>query len=88
VNNLKDLQNAIKELQQLKDNNVIPFFADGMLKAYCDLLPLVKKLNSSVFVKQRSLLIDFCNKAEDNAKGYQHLIPSDDFIEKYLKDKY
>ncbi|HHX70969.1 MAG TPA: hypothetical protein GX708_23335, partial [Gallicola sp.] len=43
MNNLKDLEKAISELQKLKDDG-IPLFADGMLKAYSDLLPLVKKL--------------------------------------------
>jgi len=44
MENLKDLEKAISELQKLKDDGVIPLFADGMLKAYNDLLPLVKKL--------------------------------------------
>ena len=48
MNKLKDLQNAIKELQQLKDDNVIPLFADGMLKAYYDLFPLVENLTTYV----------------------------------------
>jgi hypothetical protein len=44
MGNLKDLEKAISELQKLKNGGVIPLFADGMLKAYNDLLPLVKKL--------------------------------------------
>lgn len=35
---------------------------------------------------RRELLIDFCDKAEKRAKGYEYLIPSDKFIDKYLKD--
>ena len=48
---------------------------------------IVENLPIYVIMKQRDMLIDFCNKAEDNAKAYEHLIPSDDFIDKYLKDK-
>jgi hypothetical protein len=44
MNSLEDLEKAIIELQKLKDDGVIPLFADGMLKAYKELLLLVKKL--------------------------------------------
>ena len=50
MDNLKDLEKAISKLQKLKDDGVIPLFADGMLKAYNDLLPLVKKLTTPVVV--------------------------------------
>jgi len=51
MDNLKDLEKAISELQELKDDGVIPLFADGMMKAYIDVLPLVKKLTIPDVVK-------------------------------------
>ena len=51
MNKLEDLEKVISELQKLKDDGVIPLFADGMLKAYNDLLPLVKKLTIPDVVK-------------------------------------
>jgi hypothetical protein len=50
IQDKKDLEKAISKLQKLKDDGVIPLFADGMLKAYNDLLPLVKKLTTPVVV--------------------------------------
>jgi hypothetical protein len=51
IQDKKDLEKAISKLQKLKDDGVIPLFADGMLKAYNDLLPLVKKLTIPDVVK-------------------------------------
>lgn len=56
MKDLKELENSIKELQDLKDNGTIPLFADGMLKAFSDILPLVKKLTTPVVVGQSEQL--------------------------------
>jgi hypothetical protein len=34
---------------------------------------------------QRELLIDFCLKMEEKAMEYKYLVPSEEFIDKYLK---
>ena len=34
---------------------------------------------------RRKLLIDFCLKMEEKALEYKHLVPSEEFIDKYLK---
>lgn len=65
------LNSKIKELQDLKDNGTIPLFADGMLKAYDDLQPLVKKLiianvvdRSIEFAKYASTYYKVCYEKE------------------------
>ncbi len=34
---------------------------------------------------RRELLIDFCLKMEEKAMEYKHLVPSEEFIDKYIK---
>ena len=53
---LNILNSKIKELQDLKDNGTIPLYADGMLQAYDELQPLVKKLIIADVSHRRELL--------------------------------
>ena len=82
---LNILNSKIKELQDLKDNGTIPLYADGMLQAYDELQPLVKKLIIADVSHRRELLIDFCLKMEEKSQEYKHLVPSEEFIDDYLK---
>lgn len=45
----------------------------------------IEQLNIPVVSNRRELLIDFCSKVEEKAMEYKHLVPSEEFIDKYLK---
>lgn len=80
MDNLKDLEKAISELQKLKDDGVIPLFADGILKAYNDLLPLVKKCDLADVV-ERSEQLKAVEKLKDFAYEVCPLHREDDLEE-------
>ncbi len=46
MKSIEELEKKISELQKLKDDGVIPLFADGMLTAYSDTLELVKNCST------------------------------------------
>jgi hypothetical protein len=55
IQDKKDLEKAISKLQKLKDDGVIPLFADGMLKAYNDLLPYTDMFNRKKKLGRRTI---------------------------------
>ena len=57
---LNKLNYKIKVLQELEDNGTIPLFAEGMLQAYKEVQPLVKKLTIPVVVKSF-----YCDDADE-----------------------
>ena len=50
------------------------------------LLHDLEQLTSTDVSQQRELLVDFLAKMEEKAKEYKHLVPSEKFIDEYLKD--
>lgn len=70
MKDLKQLKDKIKELQALKDDNVIPIFADGMLLAYSNVLDLVEKLTIPVVVKQSEQLFCKCGLQKGGTFSY------------------
>ncbi|MGK0447026.1 MAG: hypothetical protein ACJA2M_000797 [Polaribacter sp.] len=82
---LNILNSKIKELQDLKDNGTIPLYADGMLQAYDELQPLVKKLIIADVSHRRELLLDFLKWQSTAYSCSNNLEGNSKEIDLYLK---
>jgi hypothetical protein len=85
-----EIEKKIKDLKEFIKQKTDQGTANYLGKEIREICGMVETEQSSITAvsQQRELLIDFCTKLELKAKQYSYLIPDDDFIDEYLKERY